>query len=130
MSEHLVFVDTFRIRPGRAEEFRQAAKEICEVVSAGEPRILAYTIYVSDDGSEGTGLQVHPDYESVKRHRTVMATEFGRIMELAEIVRMEIYGPLSERRLQQIRDTARLFGDVPVIARNLTAGFFRPPSPR
>jgi quinol monooxygenase YgiN len=129
MSEHLVFIDTFRIRPGRTEEFRQAAAQICAAVSAGEPRILAYTIYVSDDGSEGTGLQVHPDFASVKQHRVVMAAEFGRIMELAEIVRMEVYGPLAEHRLQQIRDTAKLFGDVPVTARNLTAGFFRTAPP-
>jgi hypothetical protein len=126
MSEHLVFVDTFRIKPGRAAEFKQAATEICQTVSDGEPRLLAYTIYVSDDGSEGTGLQVHPDYASVKHHRTVMAGHFGTIMQLAEIVRMEIYGPLSARRLEQIRETARLFGDVPVIARDLHAGFFRP----
>jgi hypothetical protein len=45
---------------------------------------------------------------------------------LAEIVRIETYGPLSDRRLEQIRDTAHAFGDVPVIARPLHAGFFRP----
>jgi hypothetical protein len=126
MSEHLVFVDTFRIRLGRVEEFKQAATEICKVVSAGEPRLIAYTIYISPDGTEGTGLQIHPDYESVKRHRVVIGDLFGKIMELAEIVRIEIYGPLSDRRLQQIRDTTQAFGEVPVIARALHAGFFRP----
>ncbi|MCW2526179.1 MAG: hypothetical protein JWM76_1039 [Pseudonocardiales bacterium] len=125
MSEQLVFIDTFRIRPGRVDEFKLAATNICAAVSAEEPRIMAYTIYVSDDGRDGTGLQVHPDYESVKRHRVVISAHFATIVELAEIVRMEIYGPLSERRLQQIRETAKAFGDVPVIARNLHAGFFR-----
>ena len=87
--------------------------------------MIAYTIYVNEDGTEGTGLQIHPDYESVKFHRTVLADHFGQIIELAEIVRMEIYGPLAAHRLQQIRDTTKAFGDVAVIGRPLEAGFFR-----
>jgi hypothetical protein len=125
VNELLLFVDTFRIRPGRRAEFEQAAREIVDFVGAHEPRLLHYSIYLSESGLDGTGLQIHPDYDSVKRHRVVLGEQFGKIMELAEIVRIEIYGALSERRLAQIRNTAQAFGPVEVTAKGLAAGFHR-----
>jgi hypothetical protein len=123
--ENLVFVETFTIRPGRLDDFGRAAAEIVEFVAANEPQLLAYGIYVSEDGTEGTVLHVHPDYESVKRHGTVIAAVVGRLVELTETPTLEIYGPLAEHRLAQIRGAMQAFGSVSVMAKDLSAGFFR-----
>jgi hypothetical protein len=73
MSEqHLIFVDTFQIREGRAAEFRDLATEICAMVAAQEPDIVAYSVYVDPDGSRGSGVMIHRDCESVSRHGKMM----------------------------------------------------------
>jgi quinol monooxygenase YgiN len=125
VSEHLIFVDTFRVRPGRLDEFRQLAAEICAVVANEEPQVIEYSIHVSDDRMRGVGTQVHPNYESVQHHGRLMRRFAERIVELTEIVSQDIYGPLPPAHLAAIRATTRTYGDVQVRAFDRCAGFAR-----
>lgn len=127
MNDLLLFLDSYRIRPGRLAEFQDAVRDITAFVEANEPQMLHYSNFIHLDGVRGTGVQIHPDYDSVKRHRVVLSERFATIMDLAEIVRIEIFGNLSERRLSQIRETAQGFGPVEVIAKDFAAGFHRLP---
>jgi quinol monooxygenase YgiN len=126
VSEHLIFVDTFRVKPGRLEEFRQTAAEICAAVADEEPLVVEYSIHLSDDATHGIGTQVHPSYESVQHHGRLMRRFADRIMELTEIVSQDIYGPLPEDHLAAIRATTAKYGDVEVRAFARCAGFIRP----
>ena len=37
-----------------------------------EPRVIAFNIYVNDEGTEVTGVQVHPDAASMEFHMQVL----------------------------------------------------------
>ncbi len=125
MSEHVVFVDTYRIRDGKVDEFKQATEEIVEFVAAQEPQLIAYGVYINEEGTEATGFQIHPDSESVERHFAVAGPRFGPIMELIEVAKIEVYGKPSDRVLEQMHQMARSFGSVQVSVKDLHAGFIR-----
>ena len=125
MSEPIVFFESFRIPPGKAEEFRQAAAEVCSVINSREPQLIAYKIYASDDGSAGTALHIHPDDASLEYHQGVMEQVMGRLVPLIELVKIDICGELSERGLEEVRRRAQAFGDVSVVSSPLQAGFLR-----
>jgi hypothetical protein len=129
VSEHLIFVDTFRIRTGRDTEFRHLATEICAAVAHEEPRVIGYSLYVTDDGSHGTGIMIHPNDESVQAHGKIMRRYSARIMELTQLVRQEIFGPLPSARVDQIRRSVAQLGDIEVQTHDRLAGFIRPSTP-
>jgi hypothetical protein len=58
MPEPIIFVDAFGIREEKLEDFKQATKEIVELVEANEARMLTYAIYISDDGRQMAGVQM------------------------------------------------------------------------
>ncbi len=46
-------------------------EELVELIAANEPRIVAYNVYFSDDGTTMTVVHVHPDSASLERHMQV-----------------------------------------------------------
>jgi hypothetical protein len=44
-----------------AQELKGAIKELVEFLGANVPRLIAYNVYFSDDGSQMTVVHVHPD---------------------------------------------------------------------
>ena len=71
MSEPFIFIGTHAIREGKLEDFRKQWLELVEVVEAKEPRLIAFNAYVSEDGTEVTVVQVHPDADSMGFHMQV-----------------------------------------------------------
>jgi hypothetical protein len=55
MSEPILYVDTSEIREGKLEELKTAMKELVEFVETNEPRLIAYNVYLNDDGNQMTG---------------------------------------------------------------------------
>jgi hypothetical protein len=125
MSDQVIFVDTYRIRDGKVDEFRQATDEIVEFVTANEPRLIAYGVYINDEGTEATGFQIHPDSESIEHHFAVAGPKFGPIMEFIEVAKIDVYGKPSDRVLEHMMQMAKSFGSVQVSVKNLHAGFIR-----
>lgn len=64
----IVYVGKYKVLEGKLEEFKQVEREVAEFVEANEPQLVAYTMYVSDDGKEATGIQIHPTSESMETH--------------------------------------------------------------
>jgi hypothetical protein len=57
-----------------------------------EPRFIAFEAYLNDDGTEVTGVQIHPDADSMASH---MQVAFERIMEFDQYLdtqSVEVYG--------------------------------------
>jgi hypothetical protein len=125
MPEPIVIVESLRVRSGQAESLQQAIVELCATVDAQEPRLIAYKVYVNDDATEVTVLNVHPDVASLEHHQRVLSEVFGPLIDLVEIVRIDVCGELPKTALQQIRDMAQLFGDVTIAARPAEFGFLR-----
>ena len=104
-----------------------ASKELVDFVDANVPRLIAYNVYLSDDGARITVLHVHPDSASLEYHMGVAAPVFRRFVDLVTLTSIHVYGEPSEKVLKQPHDKARLLGrgSVAVEVDALHAGFTR-----
>lgn len=125
MSEPLVFIDSSEIREGKLEELRTAMKELVEFVKVNEPRPIAYEVYLNEDGTTVTVVQVQPDSASMEFHMKVAAPEFAKFTELVRLKTMDVYGTPSEDLLEQLRRKGQLLGNTTVTMHQLHAGFAR-----
>jgi quinol monooxygenase YgiN len=125
MSDEIVYVDTSDVREGALEELKAAMKDLVSFVEANEPRLIAYSVYFSDDGTRMTVVHVHPDSASLEYHMEVAGPAFRRFVELVTLSSIHIYGEPSEKLLKQSREKARLLGRGDVVADALHAGFSR-----
>ena len=125
MSDEIVYVDTSDVREGALEELKAAMKELVDFVEANEPRLIAYNVYFSGDGTRMTVVHVHPDSASLEYHMEVAGPAFRRFVELVTLSSIHIYGEPSEKLLKQAREKARLLGRGDVVADALHAGFSR-----
>jgi quinol monooxygenase YgiN len=125
MSDAIVYVDTSDVRDGALEELKAAMKELVDFVEANEPRLIAYNVYFSDDGTRMTVVHVHPDSASLEYHMEVAGPAFRRFVELVTLSSIHIYGEPSEKLLKQSHEKARLLGRGAVVVDAPQAGFSR-----
>ena len=126
MSDAIVYVDTSDVREGALERLKEGMKELADFVAENEPRILAYNVYFSDDGTRMTVVHVHPDAASFEYHMEVAGPVFRRLAELVTLSSIQIYGEPSEKVLQQSHEKAQVLGPGAVVTVDaLHAGFTR-----
>ena len=65
-SEPIIYIDHSEVREGKLDELKTAMKELVELVEANEPRIIAYNVYFTEDGTRMTVVHVHLLAESGK----------------------------------------------------------------
>jgi len=120
-----VYVDTSDVREGALEELKAASKELVDFVAANKPRLIAYNVYFSDDGTRMTVVHVHPDSASLQYHMEVAGPVFRRFVDLVTLSSIHVYGEPSERVLKQVHEKALLLGRGAVKVDALHAGFTR-----
>jgi hypothetical protein len=125
MPDALVYVDTSVVRDGALEELKAGMQELADFVAANEPRLVAYNVYFSADGTTMTVVHVHPDSASLEYHLEVAGPMFRRLAELVRLSSIHIYGEPSESALKQSLEKARLWGHDEVTVQALHAGFTR-----
>jgi hypothetical protein len=120
-----VYVDVSDVREGALAELKAGIKELVDFVAANEPRLIAYNVYFSDDGTRMTVVHVHPDSASLEYHLEVAGPIFRRFRDLVTLSSIHIYGEVTEMLLEQLHEKARLLGRDVVIVDALHAGFAR-----
>ena len=125
MSDLILYVDTSDVREGALEELKPAIRELVDFVEANEPRLIAYNVYLSDEGTTMTVVNVHPDSASLEYHMTVAGPLFRQFVELVTLSSIHIYGEPSEKALKQAQEKAQLLGRGAVEVEPLFAGFTR-----
>jgi hypothetical protein len=125
MSDAIVYVDTSDVREGALEELKAGMKELVDLIAANVPRVLAYNVYFSADGTTMTVVHVHPDSASLEHHLEVAGPIFRRFVELVTLTSIHIYGEPSEKVLRRSQEKARLLGRGEVVVDPLHAGFTR-----
>ena len=121
----IVYVDTSDVREGALDELKPAMKELADFVEANEPRIIAYNVYLSDDGTRMSVVHVHPDSDSLEYHMEVAGPVFRKFAGLVTLSSIHIYGDPSETALRQSHEKARVLGRDAVVVDPLHAGFSR-----
>jgi hypothetical protein len=94
-------------------------------VESNEPRPILYDIYLDEDGTRMTVVQVHPDSESMEYHMTVAGPAFAGFAELVTLSTLDVYGEPSEELLEQLRRKVQMLGTATVEVHRLQAGFAR-----
>lgn len=125
MSDAIVYVDTSDVREGALEELKDAIKELVDFVEANEPRLIAYNVYLSDDGASMTVMHVHPDAASLEYHMEVIGPVLRRFAHLVTLTSTHIYGEPTDKLLKQSHEKVRLLGRGAVVVDALHAGFTR-----
>jgi hypothetical protein len=125
MSNPLVYVDTSVVRGGALEKVKEAIKELVEFIDANEPQLIAYNVYLSDDGREMTVVHIHADTASLEYHMEVAGPAFRPFVDLVRLSSIRVYGEPSEKALGSLHEKARLLGADSVIVHDLHAGFSR-----
>jgi hypothetical protein len=92
MTAPFVFITTHRIKPGREAQFAALHEDYLGFVERNEPRLLGHFTYSSDDGSEVSLVQVHPDGESADHHLQVVAPRLAEVADVVEASAIEVYG--------------------------------------
>ncbi len=125
MSDAIVYVDTSDVREGALEELKAGIRKLVDFIDANEPRIIAYNVYFTGDGSRMTVVQVHPDSASLEYHMEVAGPALRQFVKLVTLSSIHIYGEPSENVLKQAREKAQLLGRGEVVVDALYAGFTR-----
>jgi hypothetical protein len=127
MVEPLILITTLTLKEGKLEDFKHYSEEMGKFVEANEPRIIHFEQYLNEDGTEVTGVQIHPDEDSMAFHMQVVAERMAQAYEFIDAVKsLHIYGTPGDALLEQMKpQPADLF---PVIVKSKFAGFNRLPA--
>lgn len=125
MSNFLVYLDTSEVRPGKLGELKAAMQELASFVEANEPRIVAYNVYFSGDGSRMSVLHIHQDLASLEIHLKVAGPRFTPIAPLIRLLTIDVFGAVNGEVGKQLQAKARLLGGGTVIIHDLDSGFAR-----
>ena len=97
MSGAFVYVGTARIKLGKLEEARKNLAELVDFVETNEPRMIAFHLFLDEEGSTLTTVHVHPDSASMEFHLQVAAKHFATAFDFLESnVSEQYFGAISE----------------------------------
>lgn len=125
MPELIVIIDSSEVREGKLDDLKAAMRELVKFAEANEPEMIAYNVYLSEDGRQVTVLQVHPNSASAEFHMKVAGPAFAKFAEFIKMSGIDIYGNPSRDLLERLRLKARMLGGGAVVVHELHAGFSR-----
>lgn len=75
MAEPVVYVSTWRIKPGAFDDYARFYTELVRIVRDNEPRVVAFLAFANDDQTELTNVHVYPDGAALDNHMAVLAAQ-------------------------------------------------------
>ena len=127
MVEPLIFITTITIKEGKLDDFKHYSEEMGKFVEENEPRLIHFALYISEDGTEVSVLQVHPDEDSMAFHMQVAGEHFAQAYEFLDATKsIQIYGKTSGALVEQMKQASS--PEVAVIVKSELTGFNRLPA--
>ena len=125
MSQPIVYVDTSAIREGKLTELEAAMNSLAAFFEANVPQLISYAFHLDGERTQMTVVAVHPDSASLEFHMDVGAAEFRKFADLIDLVRIEVYGRVSDAVLKRVHQKAQMLGRGTVTVHDFYAGFAR-----
>jgi hypothetical protein len=126
LPDPIVYIDRSDIREGKFEELKAGIRGLVEFVETHEPQLIAYGFYVDEEAGQMTVVAVHPDSASLELHMDIAGSEFRKLAQLITLRAIEVYGRLSDKALELLRQKAAILGDSgSVVVHERYAGFVR-----
>jgi hypothetical protein len=108
MTPPFIFIATNRLKPGALDRERERVPDLVAFIEANEPQLIAFNEYVSDDGTEVSVVQVHPDAASFERHMGIVGERaraaYAETVEAT--VRVQVFGQPTETVIAMLRQQA------------------------
>ena len=115
MSEPLIVVLNYSIKPGKEEEARKRIADHVDFVETNVPRMIAFHMYLNEDGDRLSIVQVHPDSASLEFHMQVNAKHFATAFDwLDTSLGQHYFGPISDAMAAEVAKWDEAFTHVPV----------------
>ncbi|MGD8402284.1 MAG: hypothetical protein PVJ21_01400 [Anaerolineales bacterium] len=125
MSQQIVYIDTSAIGEGKLEELKRAMKALTSFVEENMPQLISYGFFLNQNQSQITVVAVHPDSASLENHLDVGAAEFQKFAELIDLLKIEVYGPISDAVHERLQQKARMLGRGTLTVHDFYTGFAR-----
>ena len=125
MPQPIVYIDTSAIREGKINQLELAMKDLAAFVEAKVPQLISYGFFLDAARTQMTVVALHPDSSSLEFHLDVGAAEFSKFADLIDLLRIEVYGRVSDAALERLREKARRLGSGTVAVHECYAGFAR-----
>lgn len=105
MSEPFIFINTYGIKEGMTEVFREQAQAVVDLVEAEEPQMLFFGFFINEEGTEATTLQVHPDPDSMLFHMEIARKHIEESTDFLDYSNMavRVYGTPTEAVMEMMR---------------------------
>ncbi|MFE0015526.1 hypothetical protein ACFWXH_11815 [Mesorhizobium sp. NPDC059054] len=95
MSERIVQLASFDIRPGKLEVFKQAIRKAVAFAESQGPQ-LAVETYIDEDSMRASSLQIMPSSKAVLAHWKMADPYIRDVMENCIMRRLDVYGEPNE----------------------------------
>jgi hypothetical protein len=129
MAGPFIFISQSRIKEGKLDDFKRSLREMAEFVEANEPRVIAFEAYLNDDSTEVTGVQIHPDADSMAVHMQVAWEKIMEFDQYLDTQSVEVYGATNDAvsgTMTQMADQFRGSEMALRVRTNPVGGFTRP----
>ena len=108
MAGPFIFISTHHIVDGKLEAFKENTKEVVKLVRDHEPQMLAFNIFFNEEETEVTGVQVHPDADSMLFHMGVVEKYITKTVDDMVVSKeMIIYGEPNDAVLGMIKQLSQ-----------------------
>ena len=111
----VIYLDRSNVDEGRWEELKAGIRELVAFVEAHQPQMATYGFYLDEGTNHMTVVSVHPDSASLERHIEIGGPEFRKLAPLLALREIEVFGRLSERAVELVREKAATLGDQGVV---------------
>jgi hypothetical protein len=126
LPDPIVYIDRSDIHKEKAEELKAGVGGLVEFVETHEPRLISYGFYIDEEAGQMTVVAIHPDSASLEFHIEIAGSEFRKLAHLITLRAIEVYGRLSDKARELLRQKAAMLGDGgSVVVRERYAGFAR-----
>jgi quinol monooxygenase YgiN len=115
MSGPVINVFSYSIKPEKQEEARKRISELVDFVETNEPRMIAFHVYLDEDGRTLFIVQVHPDSASMEFHMRVNAKHFATAFDwLDTSISQQLFGPISDALAAELAKWDEPLTHVPI----------------
>lgn len=128
MSGPLIFNSHSTVKPGKLELYQKHLQDAVELVDSEEPRMIGFHFYASEDGTDVSTIQVHPDAESLDLHLRIFTEKLQALaFEALDTSEINVYGQPSDTAREMLSQMpAQLPGLRVRILPVHEGGFLRP----
>lgn len=114
-AEPIIYIDRSRVHRGGLDALKAGIGGLVPFVDRHQPQMLTYGFYLDEDALCMTVVSVHPDSASLERHIDLGGDEFKKLAPLIELHEIEVFGRLSQRAVELVRQKAAALGDRGVV---------------